>query len=214
MVCPMSCFCAFYEAATPERQASVVRQYKKQGSAPVRGMSVHYRPALQIIRGTLCPDGTLEQKLAALKKACIRPKSTDKLNNARIESNALVFRAFREEFGRKHLKVFSNPRMQFLATTDVAVNLHPELYAEVDGKIMMWKFGMSKKRYRDETVRAILQMLMRATKHKGLDVPLENIRFLDVRAGKVFYEQAPDPVLDVRLKATAQALAKVWQKAA
>lgn len=214
MVCPMSCFCAFYEAATRERQAAIVRQYKRQGSAPVRGMSVHYRPVLQIIRGTLCPDGTLEQKLAALRKACIRSTSTDKLNNARIESNALVFRAFREKFGTSQLNVFSNPRMQYVASTDVAINLHPELYAEVDGRVMMWKFGMSKKRYRDETIRAILQMLMRATKHKGLDIPADDIRFLDVRAGKVFHEQAPDPALDRRLRATAQALADAWQKAA
>jgi hypothetical protein len=214
MVCPMSCFCAFYEAKTPERRAAIVKQYKKQASASAKGMSVYYRPALQIIRGTLCPNGTLDEKLAALRQACIRPTSTDKLNDARIVANALVYRAFRDEFGTKQLNIFSNPRMQFLASTDVAINLQPELYAEIDGAIMMWKFGMSKKTPKEPTIRAILQMLTRATKHKGLDIPIDQIRFLDVRTGKIYAEATADASLDRHLKKIAQDLADAWDKAA
>jgi hypothetical protein len=214
MVCSMRCFCAFLEAKTPERRAAIVKQYKKSTSGPAKGMMVYYRPALQIIRGTLCPDGNLDQKLAALRKACIRPNVPDKLNDARIAANTLVYRAFRNEFGQKQLYVFSNPRMQFLPSTEVAINLQPELYAEVDGSVMMWKIGMSKKTPQGDTIRAILQMLTRAIQHKGLQIPIEQIRFLDARTGKIYVEEAPDVRLEKHLQKTAQALAEAWRTAA
>ena len=129
----------------------MVKRYKKKDTGPAKGMMIDYKPSLRIIKGSLCPEGTLDDKLAALRKACIIASWTDKLSDARIASNTRVYNAFRSEFGNEKLQVLSSPRMQFLASQDVAVNLQPELYAEVDGTLMMWKFGMC----RDSRPRAI-----------------------------------------------------------
>lgn len=214
MVCSLKFFCDFLEAKTPERRARLIKQYKKGATGPAKSMMVYYKPALQLIRGRLCPDGTLDQKLKALRDACIVAKWPDKLNDARIASNTLVYRAFRSEFGDKRLEIFSNPRLQYLATTEVAINLQPELFATVDGVQMMWKFGMSKRVPSEETIRIVLQMMARAIKHKGLQLPISQLRFFDVRSGKIFVERLPDVALENRLRPTAKALAEAWDRAA
>jgi hypothetical protein len=71
----------------------------------------------------------------------------------------------------------SSPRMQFLASKEVAVNLQPDLYVDVEGVVMMWKFGMSKDSRPEHIIRMILQILGRASKHKGLEIPIKQIRF-------------------------------------
>ncbi|HZY62952.1 MAG TPA: hypothetical protein VFE38_10525 [Edaphobacter sp.] len=177
-------------------------------------MMIYYKPALQLMRGRLCADGTMDQKLAALREACIITSWPDKLNDARIEANTLAYKAFYSEFGSKKLKIFPNPRLQCLISTDVAVNLQPEFFAEVDGLVMMWKFGMSKKSRPEHTIRLILQMLSRAISHKGLQVPIHQVRFLDTRTGKIYVESVPDADLEKRLKSTARALADAWEKVA
>jgi hypothetical protein len=214
MICSLNCFCDFLEAKTPERRAAVVKQYKKMTSAPARGMMIYYNPALRLIRGTLCPNSTLDEKLAALREACIIDSWTDKLNDARIASNTRVYKAFRSEFGNKKLQVYSSPRMQYLASTEVAVNLQPELYAEVDGLPMLWKFGMCKDSRPEDVIHAILQILSRASKHKGLEVPIQQIRYLDTMTGKTYAEYGPDPHLEVSLRQTAKVLADAWDNAA
>jgi hypothetical protein len=214
MNCSLNCFCDFLEAKTAERRAAVVKQYKKNTSGPAKGMMIYYNPVLRVIKGKLCPDGTLDEKLAALRKACIIPAWTDKLNDARIASNTRVYKAFRSEFGNKKLKILSSPRMQFLASTEVAVNLHPDLYMEVDGVVMMWKFGMSKDSRPEHIIRMILQILGRASKHKGLQIPIKQIRFLDTMTGKTYVEDGLSAVLEAQLQDSVQALAEVWSKAA
>jgi hypothetical protein len=104
--------------------------------------------------------------------------------------------------------------MQFLASTEVAVNLHPDLYVEVDGVVMMWKFGMSKDSRPEHIIRMILQILGRASKHKGLQIPIKHIRFLDTMTGKTYVEDGLSPVLEAQLQGTVQALADAWGKAA
>jgi hypothetical protein len=214
MVCSLNCFCDFLEAKTPERRAAVVKQYKKKASGPAKGMMIYYNPALRLIKGTLCPNGTLDEKLAALREACIIDSWTDKLNDARIASNTRVYKAFRSEFGNKKLQIFSSPRMQYLASTEVAVNLQPELYAEVDGSLMLWKFGMCKDPRTEYVVHAILQILNQASKHKGLDVPIQQIRFLDTMTGKTYAESNADEALETSIRQTAKALAEAWNHAA
>jgi hypothetical protein len=156
----------------------------------------------------------LDEKLAALREACIIEGWTDKLNDARLASNTRVYRAFRSEFSNKKLQVYSSPRMQFLASTEVAVNLQPELYAEVDGLPMLWKFGMCKDSRPDDVIHAILQILSRASKHKGLEVPIQQIRYLDTMTGKTYAENGADTLLEDKLRQTAKALAQAWGKAA
>jgi hypothetical protein len=214
MNCSLNCFCDFLEATTPARRARVVKKYKKNTTGPARGMMIYYNPALRVIRGTLCPDGTLEDKLGALRKACVIASWTDKLNDARIASNTRVYKAFRSQFGNKKLEILSSPRLQFLASTDVAVNLQPELYATVDGSLMMWKFGMSRDSRPEHTIHLILQILSRATKHKGLQIPIEQIRFLDTMTGKTYAEDGLNAKLEEELRPTVKALAEAWGKAA
>lgn len=214
MNCSLKCFCDFFEAQTPEGRAAVVKRYKKKTTGPAKGMMVYYKPALRLIKGTLCPDGNLDEKLAALRDACIIPKWTDKLNDARIASNTRVYKSFRSEFGNKKLKVFASPRMQFAASTEISVNLEPEFYAEVDGTVMMWKFGMAKHTQPEHIVRIIIQLLNRASTHKGITVPIEHIRFLDTTTGKTYSEGYVNFSLDEQLKDVANALAKEWVLAA
>jgi hypothetical protein len=214
MVCSLNCFLAFLEAQTPERRASVIKQYKKGSTGPAKGMMIYYKPVLQLMRGRLCANGTIDQKLAALREACIIIKWPDKLNDARIAANTQVYRAFYSEFGNKKLKIFSNPRLQCLVSTDVAINLQPEFFAEVDGTVMMWKLGMSKKHRPEHIIRLILQMLSRAVSHKGLQVSIHQIRFLDTRTGKTYVESVPNADLEKLLKPTAKALAAAWNRAA
>ena len=214
MNCSLNCFCDFLEAKTAERRASVIKKYKKGSTAPVKGMVNYYRPALQAMRGRLCPEGTLTEKLTALKIACIKATSTAKLNDARVEANVAVYKAFRAEFGDKKLRIFANPRMQYLASTEVAVNLQPELYAEVDGLTMMWKFGMTKKSRSETTIRTILQIMSKASQHKGFAIPIQQFRFFDLRTGKVFVEMAADVTFQKKLASIVNALADAWSQAA
>jgi hypothetical protein len=214
MICSLNCFCDFLEAETPQRRAAVVKQYKKQTTGPAKGMMIYYNPVLRVIKGLLCPVGTLDDKLAALREACVIPSWTDKLNDARIASNTRVYRAFRSQFGNKKLEILSSPRMQFLASTEVAVNLQPEFYGKVDGSLMMWKFGMSKDSRPEPTIHLILQILSRATRHKGLQIPIEQIRFLDTITGKTYKEDGINAKLEEELLPTVTALADAWDRVA
>lgn len=214
MNCSLKCFCDFIKAKTPEGRASVIKKYKKKTTGPAKGMMIYYKPALSLIKGTLCPDGNLDEKLAALRKACIIPKWTDKLNDARTASNTRVYKSFRSEFGNKKLNVLSSPRMQFLASDELAVNLEPEFYAQVDGTVMMWKFGMAKDAQPEYIARIIIQLLSRASARKGIDISIEQIRFLDTNTGKTYSERSINVSLDEQLKDVANALAKEWSLAA
>ncbi|MBS1799665.1 MAG: hypothetical protein JSS95_07560 [Acidobacteria bacterium] len=214
MVCSLNCFCAFLEARTQQQRANVIKDYKKGVTGPAKGMMVYYKPALQLMRGRLCPKGTMDQKLTALREACIVASWTDKLNDARIAANTIAYRAFYSEFGNKRLKIFPNPRLQCLVSTNVAVNLQPEFFAEVDGTVMMWKFGMSKRSRSEQTIRLILQMMSRASKHKGIEVPIHQMRFFDTRTGRTYVETVLDVDFEKRLKPLAKALADIWDQAA
>jgi hypothetical protein len=57
-------------------------------------------------------------------------------------------------------------------------------------------------------------MLTRAIQHKGLHIPIKQIRFLDARTGKIYVEDAPDVRLERQLQKTAQDLADAWRIAA
>jgi hypothetical protein len=57
-------------------------------------------------------------------------------------------------------------------------------------------------------------MLSRAISHKGLKVPIHQVRFLDTRTGKIYVESVPDADLEKRLKSTAKALVNAWDKVA
>jgi hypothetical protein len=177
-------------------------------------MMVYYSPALQLMRGRLCPDGTLDEKLKALPAKCHIEAWTDKLNDARLQSNALVFNAFHSVFGRKKLRVFSSPRLQCLLSTDVAVNMQPELYAEIDGVPTILKLGMSKDCPSEQVIRSILQMMARALKHKGIEIPIDHICYFDVRGGKIYSENAVDGDFVRKIMPKVSALAKAWEEAA
>ncbi len=214
MICSLNCFCDFMEAQTPERQASVIRKYRKGASAPAKGMVVYYRPALSAMRGRLAASASEDETLRAIREACFLKNWPDKLIDARIEANIYAYRAFREEFGQKKLRIFSNPRMQFLASPDLAVNMQPEFYAEVDGVVTMWKFGMTKKKRNEQIIRSILQMLLHASRHRGLNIPIQQIRFLDLRNGNVYVEDSPDALALAKLEEAATSLAAAWAQAA
>ncbi|HEY5056729.1 MAG TPA: hypothetical protein VII58_11255 [Acidobacteriaceae bacterium] len=214
MICSLNCFCDFLEAKTPEGQAAVVRRYKRNTTEASKGMMIYYSPALRLIRGKLCPNGSLDEKLAALRGACIIASWTDKLNDARIASNTRVFKAFRSVFGNRKLKILSSPRMQYLASTDVAVNLQPELYVEVDGALMMWKFGMCKDTRPDRVIGIILQVMEKAARHKGLALSLEQMGYLDTVTGKTYIERTPNPKLESELEPSVSSLVRVWERAA
>ena len=153
----------------------------------------------------------MEEKIAALKEACVRSTCSNKLNDARIAANMRVFNAFRSEFGNKKVETFSNPRMQFLAIDDLAINIQPELYAKVDGVQMIWKFGLCKDSRPEHIVRAILQMLAKATKQKGIDLPISHVRFLDTMSGHVYVENDPDNTIEKELRLKAKAFADLWE---
>ncbi|MGI4815257.1 MAG: hypothetical protein ACRYGG_18260 [Janthinobacterium lividum] len=214
MNCSLKCFLEFKEAATAEKRAAIVKKYKKGTTEPSKGMIVYYSPALQAMKGRLCPGESLSDILKAIRDKCHIAAWTDKLNDARLESNVLVFKAFFSIFGSKKLKVFSSPRLHCLLSGEVAVTLQPELYAEVDGVPMVWKIGMSKDGPDEATIRQILQMLYQALKQKGFSIPIEQIGYFDVRNGKVYFEAAIDAELGKKLGPAAHALAHAWAKAA
>ena len=118
MICSLKCFCEFFEAVTPAKRNAIVKKYKKGTTEPSKGMMVYYSPALQLMRGRICPDGTLVEKLKALQDRCFITAWPEKLNNARFQANTMVYKAFRAEFGNKKLKFFASPRLQTRATID------------------------------------------------------------------------------------------------
>ncbi len=79
---------------------------------------------------------------------------------------------------------------------------------------MMWKFGLSKKSPSEETIRVILQMMAQAIKHKGLTLPITQVRFFDLRSGSIYVESVLDPTLAKKLVPTAKAIAEAWERAA
>ena len=214
MICSLKCFCDFLEAQTNQQQNAIIKRYKKGITQSSKGMVIYYSPALQLMRGRLCPNGTLAEKLKSLPAKCFIKSWTDKLNDARLESNTLVFKAFYSEFGNKKLKVFSSPRLQCLLSTDVAISMQPDLYAEVDGVSMVWKLGLSKDSPNEQTIRYILQMMNRALKHKGIDLPIEQICYFDVRPGKIYVEKSADGTFVTKIAPKAAALAKAWEAVA
>ena len=210
---PLNCFCKYFEATSPERRAAVIRQYKRGSTGAVKGMNTYYVPALRSIRGTF-PTAAGSDTLTTLQRACLNPKWTDKLVDAKIAANTRVYKAVKAELGERRLNVFPNPRMQFIAGEEATINLSPELYSEVDGAPMIWKFGMAKPSRPERTVRAIIQMLNVAAKDKGLRVPLTQIRFLDTLSGKLYLESEPDAVLLAHIRLTAREMWDAWNKAA
>lgn len=214
LVCALKLFCDFLEASSLDQQKSIVRRYKKGTTERAKGMMVYYSPALQMMRGRLCPSGTLPEKLQVLRTCCVIEKWTDKLNDARIQANVLVFNAFHAQFGNRKLKVFASPRLQCLLTSEVAVNIQPELYAEVDGTPMVWKLNMSRTCPSETTISYILQMMNRALLHKGLTIPIEQVCFLDLRSGQLYAEATSDPDFEKKLLPVTKALADTWKEVA
>jgi hypothetical protein len=214
MQCPLKVFCDFLEAPTLEKRKALVRRYKKGTTERSKGMIVYYSPALRIMRGRLCPEGSLEEKLAALREHCVIAKWTDKLNEARLEANVLVLKAFHAHFGNKRLKIFPSPKLACLLSASVAITIQPELYATVDGVPMVWKLHVNKNPPREKTIRLILQMLHRALKSKGLAVPIRQICFFDLRSGSMYVENVADESLEKTLRPVAKALAEAWETAA
>jgi hypothetical protein len=214
MKCSLNCFLNFFEAETTERRTAVLRQYKRGTTGAVKGMNTYYFPALRAIRGTLCPHGTFSEKLAAVRQASFSLKSTDKLNDARIESNTRVFRAFHAEFGGKRLCIRANPQLEFKPITDLVVNLKPDLFGEVDDVLMLWKFGICKKPRPLVSVRALIQAAAVASESKGLHVPIHQIRYLDTFTGKTFSEALDDAAIRKKLEDVAYTLSQMWDKVA
>jgi hypothetical protein len=210
----LNCFCDYLEAGTTSKQISVVKKYRKGSTAAVKGMNTYYSPSLRLIRRKLCPDGSVDAKLHSLREACVSSKWTERLIDIKIESNTRVFNAYRTEFGEKDLKVFTNPRLHFLACEDLAVNLSPELHSVVDGIPMMWKFGLSKKSRADSTVSAILHMLSAASAQKGFKIPIDQIRFLDTTNGRTFFETRADGKVLEELRRAANSLVTTWEQVA
>lgn len=214
MIIPLRCFCDFLEAGSTQQRNAVIKRYKKGLTGPSKGMIVYYSPALQLMRGRLCPSEPLPDKLKILPSKCFIEAWPEKLNTARLEANTLVFKAFHAEFGNRRLKVFASPRLHCILSSEVAVAMQPELHAEVDGIPMVWKLGLSKVSPNEETIRNILQMLYRGLKHKGFSIPIHNICYFDVRAGKIHVEEIEDSDFVSKIGPTAAALAKAWGSAA
>jgi hypothetical protein len=212
MNCSLNCFCDFYQAPTTEKKESVVRRYKKPKSGEAKGRSNYYTPVLNAIKDRLCTGGSVEEKIAAIAKACVNPSWTDKLNQIRIESNVQLYHAFRSTFGTKLLKIFACPRMQFRASNDVSVNVQPDLFFELDGQKTMLKLGVSKRKRPEHVIRFILQMLHRGTKGKGISVSIEKIIFLDARAGKTYVESTSNQSLEEDLSPVCCLLAEKWNQ--
>lgn len=214
MNCSLNCYCDFFQAPTTERKRHVVRRYKDSQSGQAKGRSTHYVPVLNAIKGKLCPEGTVDEKIEAIAQGCIRPTSTDQLNQARIGSNVQVFHAFRSVFGNTVADVFPCPRMQFLAAPDVLVNLQPDLYFESDGQRAMVKLAVSKRRRPEPVARMILQMLYRGALGRSLDIPISQLFFIDVRLGKTYVESAVSESLELELAPVTQQLNDLWTEAA
>jgi hypothetical protein len=213
MNCSLNCYCDFYQAPTTERKEAVVRRYKKAKSGEAKGRSNYYLPVLNAIKDRLCTGGTVEEKIAAIAKACVNPRWPDKLNQIRIESNVQFYHAFRSVFGTKVPKIFACPRMQFLASTDLSVNVQPDLFFELDGQKTMIKFGVCKRKRPEQLIAIILQMIHRGTKGKGISLPIDKIIFLDVRGGKTYIESAPNQNLEEDLLPVSSALTEKWNQA-
>ena len=211
---PLGCFLDFLEAKTNEGRLSVIKRYKRGVTEPIKGMVNYYQPVLQLMRGRLCAEGSLSEKLTALKEECVRDTWPDKLNEARVKANLAVYAGFRRTFGTKKLKFYPNPRMHCLISEHLAVNISPELYAEVDGVLSMWKVSMSKDCRKEQSCRVTLQSLKQASKNKGLDVPINCIYFLDLRSGRIFSEPDEDALWRQKLSPVAKALVTTWEAAA
>jgi hypothetical protein len=59
-----------------------------------------------------------------------------------------------------------------------------------------------------------LQMFARALHHKGLGIPIHQMRYLDTATSQIYVETVPDASIAVKLKNVAEAFAKAWEKAA
>ncbi|WP_353072459.1 hypothetical protein [Tunturiibacter gelidiferens] len=207
MVCSLNCFLDFVEADSSKTRDLIVLRYKRAKSGEAKGRSTYYTPALQVIKRTLCPDGTAEQKVAAIAAVCSsRPTWTDQANDSRKESNVRVFRAFHSKFGSKEIKIFPAPRMQFQVSKDVAVNIQPDLFFESEKHVTMLKLGLCKKPRSESAVRLILQALSKASKRKGLKLPIKNFQFLDTVSGNSFVEHDEKIDLEEHLAAVANDL--------
>jgi hypothetical protein len=169
---------------------------------------------LNAIKGKLCPGGTVDEKITAISKTCVRSTYNDQQNQARIGSNLLVFHAFRSMFGNVTPKIFSSPRLQFLAGCDVAVNVQPDLYFEADGQRTMVKLGVSKRSRRPElVVRLILQMLYRGALGRSLNLPITRLFFMDVRGGQTYVELSVRRSLEADLEPISRQLNEIWNSA-
>jgi hypothetical protein len=212
MKCSLNCFLDFLEAPTQEKRDSVVRQYKKQSTEEVKGMNTYYMPSIRAIKGTLCSDGNVDATLAAIREACIRPKCTDKLNDARIQSNVRVYRSFRSAFGNLPIVVFPSPRMPFLGPYGISVNMQPELLFEAEGKLQLLKLGLRRRPRKPETIEALLQMFFVAAHAKGIDLPLERVHFLETVTDSLFFD-AEITDIKARLRRPCRDLAEKWEAA-
>lgn len=210
MICSLNCFLDFFEADSSSSRDSIVRRYKRAQSGEAKGRSTYYAPALRAIKGTLCPKGTADEKIAAIAKACIRPTWTDNANDGRIESNIRVFRVFRSAFGNKDIRVFPSPRMQFLVSKDVAVNVQPDLFFEMDKTAVMLKLGLCRDPRPEHVIRIVLQAFNSASKKKGLKLPITSIQFLDTTSGRSFVEHKENADLENDLAAVARDLNERW----
>ncbi len=203
----MNTFCDFFEAASPSVKNTIVKKLQSVvTSGPAKGMMGYYKPVFRVIRGTLSPKGSREEKLSALREGCVVATWTDKLNDARIEANVLVYRSFGSLFHNKKVEFLPNPRLKFQACKNLIVNLQPDLYVLVDGELELWKFGTCVKARKERTIQAILQMFATAAESKGLGLMSDQIRYFDARSGQVSVHGLLSPDLQKEIAQAAQEL--------
>jgi hypothetical protein len=210
MVCSLNFFLDYFEAGSSHERDLIIRRYKKSQSGEAKGRSIYYTPSLRAIKGTLCPEGTLEEKISAIEEACIRPAWTGSANEARVQSNVRVFKTFRSVYGNKDLNLFPSPRMQFLASKDVAINLQPDVFFEMDDETFMLKLGLSKSPRSENAVRVLLQAFGRAARRRELKIPISRIQFLDTISGDSYVEENEDLELESDLLGITNDLNYRW----
>lgn len=211
MICSLNCYCEFLQAKTSATRDSIVRKYKKIASAESKGRSVYYRPAKRALTGKLCPGGSIDEKIQAIREECIVPAWTDKLNDARIANNVRVFRVVRSILGNREISALPNPRMQFLASSEVAINMQSDLFFESENGLTMILLGLKKKCWPDDTIKKIIQMLYKATQHKGLNISIARILYLETGAEKLHCEPTVNTGLIKDLASVTEDLLRRWE---
>jgi len=168
-------------ATDPKRKVTVLKKFKFNKSDESVGRSNYYVKALSAIKRHHKGDHAYVTKLLGdlVSEALVE---TDSRKRAKLLNNHRAISDYLKNFGSRNLTVCHGKRLYFTAQ-NVVVSAQPDLVAEENGQLKLFKLNLGKDDYAGGVNSILLHTLHEAANIAGLAIMPKDVECLEVASG-------------------------------